>query len=328
MNKNIKPKSEFRIIFMGTPDFAVGSLKMLLDNQFQLVAVVTSPDKPAGRGQQISQSPVKEFATTHNLRVLQPTNLKDESFLHELENLKADLQVIVAFRMLPEKVWNMPKLGSINLHGSLLPHYRGAAPINWAVINGEKKTGVTTFFLKHEIDTGDILFQEELPINENANAGEIHDQLIVIGSKLILKTLEAIIENKYIEIPQNQLQQGEKLKIAPKIFKEDCRIDWGQSVKHIHDFIRGLSPHPTAWSEFRDEQQKVYSFKLFKAHYEENRHQLTIGTLVSDGKNYLKVACTDGFIGFEELQVAGKRRLGIREFLIGIRHVDQLKIIN
>jgi methionyl-tRNA formyltransferase len=310
---------------MGTPDFAVASLKALVEADFNIVGVVTSADKPAGRGQKLHQSAVKKYALEKNLNILQPTNLKAPEFIDELTNLKIDLNVIVAFRMLPENVWNMPKLGSINLHGSLLPQYRGAAPINWAIINGEKETGVSTFFLKHEIDTGDILFQEKLSIGVNDTAGQIHDRLMETGAILMVKTLETILSNKYKEIPQHQLIQ-EELKHAPKIFKADCKINWQNDGIAIHNLIRGLSPYPTAWSEFLKHDNEIITFKLFNTVFEKNMHQLSIGTLISDAKNELKIAVSGGFIHILELQIAGKKRIAIQEFLRGIQQISDYKI--
>lgn len=317
-------KEDFRIVFMGTPDFAVESLKQLIENNFNIVCVITSPDKPAGRGRKLNQSAVKIYADENNLPILQPTNLKDEDFLKDLKNYDANLQIIVAFRMLPESVWSMPTLGSINLHGSLLPNYRGAAPINWAVINDEKKTGVTTFFLKHEIDTGDILFQEETEISSDDDAGTIHDKLMVIGAELLVKTSQAIIDENYKEIPQNSVTDIEP-KVAPKIFKDTCQINWSLPLDNVHNLIRGLSPYPTAWSTLKD-NDNLMNFKIFKADKESIIHNYTVGTILSDEKNYLKIALNDGLISILELQLSGKKRMKINEFLRGFKNLKNYTV--
>lgn len=319
-------KKDFKIVFMGTPDFAVESLKALIEANFNIVGVVTSPDKPAGRGQKINQSAVKIYAELHNLLVMQPSNLKDPEFEKQLKSCNAKLHIIVAFRMLPESIWSMPPLGSINLHGSLLPHYRGAAPINWAVINGEQKTGVTTFFLKHEIDTGDILFQEEISIEPNDNAGFIHDKLMKIGANLIVKTTQSIVENNYKEIPQKTLIK-EDLKHAPKIFKADCQVNWQNSMHSIHNHIRGLSPYPAAWSTLTNETDKDITFKIFKTTTEIKEHNYAIGSLISDEKTYLKIAISDGFLIIVELQLSGKKKMLIQDFLRGFKQIENYKAI-
>jgi methionyl-tRNA formyltransferase len=310
--------SGLRIVFMGTPEFAVQSLDILVKNNYNIVGVVTMPDKPAGRGQQISQSDVKKYAQEKGLNILQPEKLKDENFIHQLKELKADLQIVVAFRMLPEIVWNMPRLGTINLHGSLLPQYRGAAPINWAVINGEKETGVSTFLLQHQIDTGKIIFREKTPISENETAGEIHDRLMSIGATVILKTVQAIEQNNYPQIDQAELiAKGEQEKHAPKIFKEDCKIDWAKNATDIHNFIRGLSPYPTAFSSFISPDKKEYSVKIFRTEKEITAHSFPLNSVQTDSKSYLKIAIKDGFISILDLQLAGKKRLPIAELLRG-----------
>lgn len=310
--------SGLRIIFMGTPEFAVESLDILVKNNYNIVGVITVPDKPAGRGQEIQQSDVKKYALQKGLTILQPEKLKEDNFLNQLRELKADLQIVVAFRMLPEVVWNMPRLGTINLHGSLLPQYRGAAPINWAVINGEKETGVSTFFLQHEIDTGKIILREKTPIGENETAGEIHDRLMVIGAELILKTVKAIENNNYPQIDQAELiAKGEKEKHAPKIFKEDCKIDWNKNVNEIHNFIRGLSPYPAAFSSLVSPDGKIYSVKLFKTEIENSKHTYIIGSIITDSKNYFKIAVKNGYILVKELQLAGKKKMATTEFLRG-----------
>jgi methionyl-tRNA formyltransferase len=298
---------------MGTPDFAVASLRALLEADFDIVGVITAPDKPAGRGQKLSESAVKKFAIEKGLTIFQPIKLKDPDFINELRSLKADIQVVVAFRMLPELVWKMPSKGTINLHASLLPQYRGAAPINWAIINGEKRSGVSTFFLKQEIDTGDLLFAEEIDIKDNDTAGELHDKLMVLGAELLVKTLKAIEAGKYIEIPQDTLQESE-LKKAPKIFRGDCEINWDRPVREVFNLIRGLSPHPTAFSTIQEKTLKIFSAEL-----EEIQVNDKPGTVLTDHKTYLKFACQNGLISVLELQLEGKKRMKIDEFLRGIR---------
>lgn len=300
-----------RIVFMGTPDFAVASLAALKDAGFDIVGVVTAADKPAGRGQKLNESAVKKYAVAHNLKVLQPLKLKDPDFLAELSELKADLQVVVAFRMLPEVVWNMPPKGTINLHGSLLPQYRGAAPINHAIINGETESGVTTFFLKHEIDTGDVIFSEKVNIEPDENAGSLHDKLMETGAKLVVKTVAAIRDNTYTETPQSI---STDLKAAPKIFKDFCKINWNQPTDQIYNHIRGLSPYPTAFTVFQDKLLKVFEVKP-----EYIQHSAKPGDFLSDGKTYLKVATTNGYINLLDVQYEGKKRMRIDEFLRGIR---------
>ncbi len=300
-----------RIVFMGTPDFAVASLAALKDAGFDIVGVVTAADKPAGRGQKLNESAVKKYAVAHDLKVLQPLKLKDPDFLAALSDLKADLQVVVAFRMLPEVVWNMPPKGTINLHGSLLPQYRGAAPINHAIINGETESGVTTFFLKHEIDTGDIIFSEKVSINPDENAGSLHDKLMATGAELVVKTVTAIRDNTYTETPQ---PISATLKAAPKIFKDFCKINWDQSTDQVYNHIRGLSPYPTAFTVFQDKLLKV-----FEAKPEYAQHTTKPGDFLSDGKTYLKVATINGYINLLDVQYEGKKRMRIDEFLRGVR---------
>ncbi len=320
--------SDLRIVFMGTPDFAVESLKILLQNKYTIVGVITAPDKPAGRGQQIQQSAVKKYAVENGLHVLQPEKLKDKNFLTELLSLKADLQIVVAFRMLPEVVWNMPRLGSFNLHGSLLPQYRGAAPINWAVINGDTETGVTTFFLQHEIDTGKIIYQEQTPIGENETAGNIHDRLMMIGAKLVFKTLQAIEKGDYPQLEQSQLIAPTKeIKHAPKIFKDDCRIDWNKSLNKIHNLIRGLSPYPTAFTELVSPEGKMFSVKVFAAHKELDSNETKLKSIYTDSKTYLKIAVKNGYIHLDELQMAGKKRMKADEFLRGFQMNNEWKVV-
>lgn len=307
-------KKDLRIVFMGTPDFAVQSLKILVENNYNIVGVITAPDKPAGRGQKLSESAVKKYGVAHNLKVLQPTNLKSETFVSELKALNANLQIVVAFRMLPEVVWNMPELGTFNLHASLLPQYRGAAPINWAIINGEKETGVTTFFLQHKIDTGDIIDQEKVSIGDDETAGELHDRLMAIGSDLVLKTVQNIEEGTITTQPQNENQS---LKEAFKIFKPDCEIDWSKSIDDIHNLIRGLSPYPTAWTEFKNkETEETISCKIYRTKKQIEEHSFSIGEVLQT-KNELKIAVNGGFIKILELHLAGKKRMETSALLNG-----------
>ena len=308
-----------KIIFMGTPDFAVTSLKVLIENNFEVVGVITSPDRRAGRGKKIHFSAVKDFALENELKILQPKNLKDEIFLKELNDLQADLQVVVAFRMLPEKVWNMPKYGTINLHASLLPQYRGAAPINWAIINGEKETGITTFFINENIDTGNIIFQEKIFITKDETAGTLHDKLMYNGANLLSKTVTAIQNTTYENIAQKTLiSQNIELKKAPKIFKPDCEINWENNVNTIDAFIRGLSPYPCAWSMLQDEEnKKEYYTKIYFAKPITENHDKKIGSIITDNKNYIRVAVKNGFLEMVDLQIQGKKKLPIKDFLRG-----------
>lgn len=301
-----------RIVFMGTPDFAVASLDALLLAGENIVAVVTAPDKPAGRGQKLQSSAVKLYALSRDIPVLQPVKLKDPEFLSQLTSYQADLQVVVAFRMLPEIVWNMPPKGTINLHGSLLPQYRGAAPINHAIINGEAESGVSTFFLTHDIDTGNVLFSKKVAISSEDTAGDLHDQLMFTGAALLVETVKAIEENIFTETEQPQNDQS--LKQAPKIFKEDCQIDWNQPIQKVNNLIRGLSPYPTAFTSLHDKVLKV-----FKATPEITEVKEAPGTLVSDEKTYLKFACQDGYIHVLDLQLQGKKKMNTIEFLRGYR---------
>lgn len=306
-----------KIIFMGTPDFAVASLDILVKNGFEIAGVVTMPDKPAGRGQQLQHSAVKQYAAAHNLKVLQPINLKDENFLKELKSLGADLQIVVAFRMLPEVVWNMPPLGTYNLHASLLPHYRGAAPINWAIINGELETGITTFKLQHEIDTGSILLQEKVSIGPDMTAGELHDLLMQEGAELLLRSVKEIQKGNVALKEQNVLlKSGQQAKHAPKIFKDDCRVNWSGTGAVIHNFIRGLSPYPAAWTVLEMNGKKI-SFKIYRGVFEKSKHEHRVGTVFCDDKTTLKVSCADGFYHITELQMEGKKRMLTGEFLRG-----------
>ncbi len=308
---------ELRIIFMGTPEFAVASLDALIKAGCNIVGVITAPDKPGGRGMQLQESAVKKYAIENKLNILQPEKLKNTEFLEEIKSLKADLQVVVAFRMLPEVVWNMPPMGTVNLHGSLLPQYRGAAPINWAVINGEKETGVTTFKLKHEIDTGNILLQKSFPIGENETAGEVHDKMKEIGATLLVKTVIGLAEGTLSEKQQSSIISTEQeviLKHAPKINTETCVIDWKQPVSNIYNLIRGLSPYPAAFTTLNEKKLKIFS-----ATKEMKKPNEEAGTFSTDGKNYLKYACTDGYIQLQEIQLEGKKKMSIGDFLRGYR---------
>ncbi len=307
---------DLRIVFMGTPEFAVASLDALLKAGCNIVGVITAPDKPAGRGMKLTESAVKKYAVEKSLHILQPEKLKAPDFIEELKSLKADIQIVVAFRMLPEIVWNMPPMGTINVHGSLLPQYRGAAPINWAVINGEKETGVTTFKLKHAIDTGDILLQTKMLIGENETAGEVHDHMKELGASTLLATLKGIAEKTLQEQPQLSTFdfQLSTLKHAPKIFTETCKIDFTKTADEIHNLIRGLSPFPGAFCLFRDKTLKIYSSKK-----DITPHSTTIGEAVTDGKTFLKFACTNGFIHCLEIQLEGKKRMLIEDFLRGYK---------
>lgn len=302
-----------RIIFMGTPDFAVTSLDALVQEGFDVVAVVTAPDKPAGRGLQLHQSAVKEYALSHNIPVLQPLKLKDPAFLESLRSYKADLQVVVAFRMLPEMVWDMPPMGTINVHASLLPQYRGAAPINWAVINGERTSGVTTFKLQHEIDTGNILFAAEVDIPEDQTAGELYERLQKVGADLLIRTVKAIAAGEAPEVSQSNIPVS-GLKHAPKIFKEDCLIHWEAPLDNIYNLIRGLSPYPTAFTHLNDK-----TLKIFRAVKEPAQHTHPAGSVHTDQKTYLKFAAPGGYISVTELQLEGKKKMGVEEFLRGYR---------
>lgn len=312
----MKDIRSLRIVFMGTPEFAVASLDALVKTGCTIVGVITAPDKAAGRGMQLQQSAVKKYAVEKGLHILQPEKLKNPEFLEQLRSLNADLQVVVAFRMLPEAVWNMPPMGSVNLHGSLLPQYRGAAPINWAVINGEKETGVTTFKLKHEIDTGDILLQESFPIGENETAGEVHDRMKEIGAELLVKTVKGLADESLKETPQlqtsNLKRQTLSLKHAPKIFTETCRIDFYKPVAEVHNLIRGLSPFPGAFTGFNGKTLKIY-----RTQKEPGNTRSSPGNFETDKKTFLKFACTDGYVLVKELQLEGKKKMSITDFLRG-----------
>ncbi len=303
-----------RIVFMGTPQFAVTSLDELLMSGCDIVGVVTAPDKPAGRGQKVSQSAVKEYAVAHGIKVMQPEKLKDQAFLDELKALQAELFVVVAFRMLPEIVWTMPIRGTVNLHASLLPQYRGAAPINWVLINGEKESGVTTFFLKHDIDTGNVLFTEKITLTGQETAGELHDRLMNKGAGLLVKTVKAIESGRYSELPQSELTQATDLKHAPKLSKEDGNINWSKDTTTVYNLIRGLSPIPCAYTQLNGK-----TFKIYKADSKIESSDIPPGKFVTDNKTYLEFATTDGFISVTDVQLEGKKRMGIEEFLRGVK---------
>lgn len=306
---------DLHIVFMGTPEFAVASLDALLKAGYHVVAVVTAPDRPAGRGMKLTESAVKKYATEKGLKILQPVKLKDPVFLDELKSLKADIQVVVAFRMLPEVVWNMPPMGTINVHGSLLPQYRGAAPINWAIINGEKETGLTTFKLQHEIDTGNILLQQKIAIGEEETAGELHDRMKDAGAKLLVNTLEKMERGGIGETVQSEITQDrDQLKHAPKIFTDTCRIDWDKPVDEIYNLIRGLSPYPGAFAMLGNK-----TLKVFRAHKISTPPLISPGNYESDGRNVLRFAARDGYIELLELQAEGKKRMPVDAFLRGNR---------
>lgn len=312
-----------RIVFMGTPEFAVPSLRALVEGGYNVVAVVTTPDKPAGRGQQIRKSDVKIAAEELGLPILQPEKLRDPEFVEAMQALQPDLGIVIAFRMLPEVIWNMPRLGTFNLHASLLPQYRGAAPINWAIINGETETGVTTFLLNHEIDKGAIIGQLREPIAADDTIGTLYDRLMINGTGLVLDTVEKLAAGTITPIEQQHIDEA-TLKPAPKIFKEDCLIDWSLEGKRIVDFVRGLSPYPAAWSRLLREGTEFSSAKIFRASFKAQSHSEAIGSIRTDHRTTIEVACTDGWISIEELQIAGKKRMTTRDLLLGFRDIDQL----
>ncbi len=320
----MNPK-EIRIVFMGTPEFAVPSLRALVAGGYNVVGVVTSPDKPAGRGQKLRQSEVKTAALELGLPVLQPEKLKAPEFVEAMQALQPDLGIVIAFRMLPEVIWAMPRLGTFNLHASLLPQYRGAAPINWAIINGETETGVTTFLLNHEIDKGGIIGQVRVPILPEDNVGTLYDKLMTTGTALVTETVERIAAGDVQPVEQQHIDES-TLRPAPKIFKEDCRIDWTLPGRRIADFIRGLSPYPAAWTEmYREGSEEPQSAKLFSATFEAAAHGQPCGTVESDGRTFIRVACADGWIVPGELQIAGKKRLPVHDLLLGWRDVLQYR---
>ena len=315
-----------RIIYMGTPEFAIPPLDALIKEGYEVAGVITSPDKPSGRGKRLQSSPVKEFALNHKLNILQPSRLKDPSFLDELNKIKADLQIVVAFRMLPAEVWKMPSLGTFNLHASLLPQYRGAAPINHAIINGEKETGLTTFFIDEEIDTGRIIFSDKTAIGSRETAGELHDRLMEMGAELVIKTVKAIENNNVPVLAQEELiNSAEQLKPAPKIFREDCRINWENSAEDIYNFIRGLSPYPASFSTMENKDGKTLNVKIFFSEIEIRNHSLLPGTILAEEKDRLIVAAGNGFVHIKELQLPGKKRIDVASFLRGFPGIGDFK---
>ncbi|MFI2743621.1 methionyl-tRNA formyltransferase [Zhouia sp. PK063] len=313
---------DLRIVFMGTPDFAVATLRTLVTHQYHIVGVITAADKPAGRGQKIQESAVKKYAVSQGLNVLQPTNLKSDDFLNELQALQANLQIVVAFRMLPAVVWQMPEFGTFNLHASLLPNYRGAAPINWAIINGEEKTGVTTFFIDEKIDTGAMIMQEEVVITEEDNAGSLHDKLMETGAGLVLKTVEQIKNNTAVTTYQ---KESATLKSAYKIHKDTCKIDWTASLDEIYNFIRGMSPYPTAWSLLKNDDDSL-NVKIYTVTKEKAAHTYEAGKIIAD-KNSAKVAVAQGFIHLEEIQLPGKRKMTIKDVLNGYQFTPNANML-
>lgn len=325
---NTLTKENLRIVYMGTPDFAVESLRCLVEGGYNVVGVVTGPDKAVGRhGSVLQPTPVKQYAVEHGLRVLQPEKLKDEAFIEELRSLQADLQIVVAFRMLPEVVWAMPRLGTFNLHASLLPQYRGAAPINWAVINGDTETGVTTFFLKHEIDTGAVIRQVRVPISETDCVGDVHDRLMLLGGRVVCETVDAIIDGTAEAIPQEQMIT-EELRPAPKIFKDTCRIEWGRPAKRVYDFIRGLSPYPAAWTSLVSPDGVEMVVKIYEAAIvPAPKKGIPYGTIETDGKHYIYVYTADGALSLRTLQLAGKKCMAVEDFLRGFRLAEDYKML-
>ena len=324
-----------RIVYLGTPDFAVEPLRRLLEKQracdscgYEIVGVITMPDKMISkRGNQLLMSPVKQYAVEQGLPVLQPVSLKDEAFQSELRAWGADLQIVVAFRMLPESVWNMPRLGTFNLHASLLPQYRGAAPINWAIINGDKESGVTTFFLKHEIDTGDVIFRDVVAIDENDTAGTLHDKLMLQGGDTVMRTVEAIVNGAVTALPQSEMYINEsELRPAPKIFRDTCHIDWQGSVDSVYNFVRGMSPYPAAWCELVNANDEAVALKVYSVSKEHVQHDKAAGTVVTDGKNYIKVAVEGGYVSLDEVQLAGKKRMPVADLLRGFS-VEGIKCV-
>lgn len=309
-------KKDLRIVYMGTPEFAVEPLKRLVEEGYNVVGVVTMPDKPAGRGQHLQESPVKKYALEEDIPILQPEKLRDEDFLVQLKMWQADIQVVVAFRMLPEVVWNMPRLGTFNLHASLLPQYRGAAPINWAIINGEKETGVTTFFLKHEIDTGNIILQRSTPIHDEDNVGTLYDRLMNMGADLVVETMERITMGDVSTIPQDD---SVAVNPAPKIFKEDCKINWNKSAVELHNFVRGLSPYPAACTEVKNDKDQVLSLKVLETEVIDQTVSEQPGTLLSDGKKQIYFATEEGYLSVKKLQLAGKKAMTTEELLRGTK---------
>ena len=318
-------KKDLKIVYMGTPEFAVESLKRLVEGGYNVVAVITMPDKPMGRhGSVLQASPVKQYAVSQGLKVLQPEKLKDEAFVEELRSLQADLQIVVAFRMLPEVVWDMPPMGTFNLHASLLPQYRGAAPINWAVMNGDTETGITTFFLKHEIDTGEVIQQVKVPIADTDTVEVVYDKLMMLGGDLVLETVDAILSGTVKSIPQEEMFASEsELRPAPKIFKETCRIDWNKGVKGVYDHVRGLSPYPAAWTELSLPEGGRQVVKIYETEKQFVEHTLPVGFIDTDQKTYFRIAVKDGYVNLLSIQLAGKKRMNVGDFLRGYRHVEK-----
>lgn len=317
-------EKKLRIVFMGTPEFAVASLDILVKNNYLIVGVITAPDKPAGRGQKVQMSAVKEYALQNQLPVMQPTNLKDPAFIEELRALKADLQIVVAFRMLPEVVWNMPPLGTFNLHASLLPKYRGAAPINWCVINGDNESGVTTFKLTHQIDTGNVLFQEKVELTKTETAGELHDKLMNIGSELVLRTVKALEQSYFNGTPlEFKPQDDSKATHAPKIFKETCKIHWNKDAEKVYNLIRGLSPYPAAFTEFEDPSGNTVSFKIYSADIVACEKPVA-GSLITDNKSFITIHADTDALSIKELQLQGKKKMTVKELLNGYRFPQPL----
>lgn len=315
-------KRDLRIVFMGTPEFAVSSLNKLVENDYNIVGVITSPDKPAGRGQKIRESAVKQFAKSQNLQVLQPTNLKSEAFIEELKSLNANLQIVVAFRMLPKVVWQMPKYGTFNLHASLLPNYRGAAPINWAIINGETKTGVSTFFIDEKIDTGEMILQEEVEIEPKETAGNLHDKLMKIGCDLVIKTVELIETDSVKTTPQ---PENTDVKTAYKLNKDNCKIDWNSDIETIYNKVRGLSPYPVAWSTLINNDQEL-KVKIYKVKTKKQKHKNEVGSIIST-KNKVKVFVPDGYIVLKEIQLPGRRKMDVKDLLNGYHFQRNAKML-
>ncbi|MBR5856583.1 MAG: methionyl-tRNA formyltransferase [Bacteroidales bacterium] len=324
-----------KIVYMGTPEFAVAPLDALIEKGYDIVGVVTVPDKPSGRGLKLNESAVKQYAVSKGLKIMQPVSLKDETFLDELASLGADLFIVVAFRMLPKVVWSMPKMGTFNLHGSLLPQYRGAAPINWAIINGEKVSGVTTFLIDEKIDTGNILMREECEIGENENVGSLYERLMGIGANLVVKTVEGLVEGTLTPKPQSLFLPAEErerdieeiVSGAPKLTKELCHIKWDNTVSDIHNLIRGLSPYPAAYSTITDGTKEL-DMKIYEAEPSENsKSDLPAGSVITDKKSYLKVVCKDGLLALNEIQLAGKKRMKVKDFLLGFRDIENCKFI-
>ncbi|WP_104734013.1 methionyl-tRNA formyltransferase [Hanstruepera ponticola] len=313
---------ELRIVFMGTPDFAVATLKTLVENNYQIVGVITAPDKPAGRGRKIQESAVKTYAKSQGLHIMQPTNLKHDDFVQELKFLEANLQIVVAFRMLPKIVWQMPEYGTFNLHASLLPNYRGAAPINWAIINGETKTGVTTFFIDEKIDTGEMILQKEVAIEDEDNAGTLHDKLMTTGSQLVLETVKRIEQG---QVKTSIQKENPTIKDAHKLNKDNCKINWDNDIKTIHNKVRGLNPYPGAWCYLENGEEQL-EIKLYQTSWVFDNHDLTIGTLVADKKT-LKVAASNGFILVEQIKLPGKRKMDIISLLNGYHFHDNAKML-